>query len=92
MFEPILRTVAATLAAGTIALAITVAPAAKGHEPTQAQDTRPAQTSAKADRMRVRLWGNACSLRAWPNFEPRCQFDLREPIGEARTVRVIALR
>ncbi len=56
------------------------------------QETKQLQTDARADRLRVPVKGTACSVHAWPNFEPKCQLDLREPAGEARTVRVIALR
>jgi len=92
MFEPIVRMAAAALVAGAVALAITAAPAASGAAVTQEQDATQVQTVARADRLRVPVKGTACSVHAWPNFEPKCQFDAREPAGEARTVRVIALR
>ncbi len=50
------------------------------------------QSNAKSDRIPALLKGAACSSRGWPHYEPRCQFDLRRPANEARTVRVIALR
>jgi hypothetical protein len=34
----------------------------------------------------------ACLLQGWPHYEQSCQFDLRAPASETRTVRVIALR
>ena len=34
----------------------------------------------------------ACLLQGWPNYAPRCQFDLRTSNMESRMVRVIALR
>jgi len=34
----------------------------------------------------------ACLLQGWPNYAPRCQFDLRTGNTESRIVRVIALR
>lgn len=92
MHKPTVRIAAATLVAGAIAFAITAAPAANGAAVTQAQDAKQIQTVARADRLRVPVKGTACSAHAWPNFEPKCQFDVREPAGEARTVRVIALR
>jgi hypothetical protein len=92
MFEPITRVVVATLVAGTVALVIAIAPAAKGHEPMRVQEAKQAQISARSDQLRVPLRGSACSLHGWPNFERQCQFDLREPASAARTVRVIALR
>lgn len=90
MFGPIVRMAAAALVAGAVALAITAAPAANDASVTQ--EAKQVQTSARADRLRVPVKGTACSVHAWPNFEPKCQFDVREPAGEARTVRVIALR
>ena len=34
----------------------------------------------------------AACLQGWPNYAPRCQFDLRTGNTESRIVRVIALR
>jgi hypothetical protein len=90
--KPAVRMAAAALVAGAIAFAITAAPAASDFAPTQAQDAKQPSTIAVAARLRVPVKGTACSAHAWPNFEPKCQFDLREPAGEARAVRVIALR
>ena len=93
MFRPIIRMAAAALVAGAIALAISFAPAANDYQAKpDHHDTSQAPTLAKADRLRVAVKGTACSQHAWPNYEPKCQFDIREPSGEARTVRVIALR
>lgn len=36
--------------------------------------------------------GATCSFRGWPYYEPSCQFDLRRTSGDARTVRIVALR
>lgn len=92
MHKPTVRIAAATLVAGAIAFAITAAPAANEAPVTQVQATKQQETIARADRLRVPVKGTACSAHAWPNFEPKCQFDIREIAGEARTVRVIALR
>lgn len=88
MFEPVIRIAAAALVAGVIAFAVTAAPAA--HDGV-ANPTLP-QPLAKADRLHIPANGIACSKHGWPNVEPKCQFDLREPAGEPRTVRIIALR
>jgi hypothetical protein len=48
--------------------------------------------SVKGDRLPPRLWGAACSSRGWPHYEQNCQFDRRNSLDEAKTVRVIALR
>lgn len=88
MFEPIIRIAAAALVAGVIAFAITAAPAPNDGA-TKPTLPRPFAT---ADSLRVPVKGAACSMHGWPNFEPKCQFDVRESAGEARTIRVIALR
>ena len=92
MFRPIIRMAAAALVAGAIAFAITVAPAANDHQGKPDHETNQAHAFAKADRLRVPVTGAACSQHSWPNYEPKCQFDGREPSGKARTIRVIALR
>ena len=88
MFEPMIRMAAAALVAGVIAFAVTAAPAANDGA---TKPTLP-QPFAKSDRLRVPVKGPTCSMHGWPNVESKCQFDLREPAGVARTVRVIALR
>jgi hypothetical protein len=50
------------------------------------------QTLAKGDRLSVLVKGAPCSVRSWPNYEQRCQFDQRGSADDVRTVRVIALR
>jgi len=92
MFRPIIRMAAAAVVAGAIAFAITVAPAANDHQAKRGHETNQSHAFAKADRLRVPLKGAACSQHGWPNYEPKCQFDGREPVGKARIVRVIALR
>lgn len=46
---------------------------------------------SKGDRLFARGKGSAC-VHSWPNYEQGCQFDLRRPANEARTIRVIAIR
>lgn len=92
MSNPIIRMAAATVVAGAIAFAITAAPAANGSEATASRGAAPTQLTGKADRFRLPVTGTLCSQHGWPNFEPECQFDSREPADEARTVRIIALR
>ena len=92
MFKPIFRMAIAVLVSGGIAFAITFAPAANGAEAKKSQDTKQVGPFAKADRLVVPVKGTACSLHGWPNFEPKCQFDMRETSSAARAIRVIALR
>jgi len=50
------------------------------------------EPQANVERPSIRLTGGACSLLEWPNYEQSCQFDQRQPAGEMRTVRIIAVR
>jgi len=92
MFKPIVRITAAALAAGAIAFAITIAPAAHDRAENLHAATQPTLLPYPKVHRRVPIRGAACSLRGWPDFEPKCQFDVRVAVGDARTVRVIALR
>jgi hypothetical protein len=82
MFKPLVKVAFAAAIGGLFVFATAAAPKANASVDTLPQD------SAKGDRLHVA----ACSKYGWPNFEPRCQFDIRNPESEARTVRVIALR
>jgi hypothetical protein len=90
--KPVIRMAAAACIASAVAFAITASPAASngGSQAKDAATQR--QMSTTARHLRVPIRPNVCSAHGWPNFEPKCLFDLREPAGEARTVRVIALR
>ena len=50
------------------------------------------QALAQSDRLPVPAAGTGCSSQGWPQYERKCQFDLRQPANAARTVRIIALR
>lgn len=50
------------------------------------------QPHAKGDRLAILVKGSACSSLGWPHYERNCQYDLRRPADEMRTVRVVALR
>ena len=73
--------IAAALAASCAVVLTTVVPAAKA-ETLQASHLQ----------VDVVTTAPACSLQGWPNYAPRCQFDLRTGTTEPRIVRVIALR
>jgi hypothetical protein len=45
----------------------------------------------KGDRLPALVKGAACSAPVWPNYDARCLFDMRRPVGEVRTVRVVDL-
>jgi hypothetical protein len=86
--KSIFRIVVAAVVAGLIVFLTSGPP--KANAPT---GERPSpQLLAKAERLAEPARGSACSQQGWPNFEHSCQFDLRQPAGESRAVRVIALR
>jgi len=92
--QSIATVAAAALVASLTVLLAPIAPAAKADP--QANPS-PVSAGLKGDRLKAadlpdRGTGAACSSRSWPNYDRNCQFDLRGPIGEGRTVRVIALR
>ena len=58
---------------------------------TQPVEARGSAPGAKADRADLRPLAGACSQKAWPYFEAACLRDARNPYGEARQVRVVAL-
>ena len=88
MFRPIITMTSAAAIAGLFVFATAAAPKA-----TVPDDTRPLpQAAAKGDRLPLHVKGAACSRHGWPDFELKCQFDLRRADNEAQTVRVIALR
>jgi hypothetical protein len=88
ILKPVLRITTAAVIAGLIVFGASAAP--KVAAPVFGQT--PTTASAKADRLVLPVKGSACSQHGWPAFEQRCQFDLRKPVDEVRTVRVIALR
>ena len=88
MFKPFITTTVAAAIAGLFVFATAAAPKANVHD-----NTRPLpQAAAKGDRLPLHVKGAACSRHGWPDFELKCQFDLRRAANEAQTVRVIALR
>jgi hypothetical protein len=76
---------AATFLAGLAVLPAAIAPEARA-------ETRVEGSFSKSDRLPVLEMGAACSSHGWPYYEQSCQFDLRRPAYQARTVRIIALR
>ena len=48
-------------------------------------------TLKKADRRPRRVTGSAWSAHSWPNFDQKCQFDLRRSADDVRQVRVVSL-
>ena len=86
LLKSVIRMGGAAVVAGLFVFLTSGAPKAND---AQAND---ANASMKVDRLAVVVKGAACSLHGWPHFERSCQFDLRKPDNQARTVRVLALR
>ena len=80
---------AATLVAGLAVFFTSVAPEAKAGSAVENSVHKP---SAKGDRLPLLSKRPVCSLRAWPNYDRACQFDVRSSTEDTRSVRIIALR
>lgn len=90
---------AAALVAGVVVAVTAAVPQAKA---APVADSAPHQLLAKGDRLSISVpsapvlpasvKGSACSLNAWPNYEPSCQSDPNRPANDTRTIRIIALR
>jgi hypothetical protein len=87
-FKPAMRIAAAAVIAGLIVFATSTAPKAAAPDISQISPA----SAAKSDRQILAIKGAACSQHGWPDFEQTCQFDTRTAVGDARTVRIIALR
>jgi hypothetical protein len=85
MFKPLVNVAFAAALAGLFVFATTAMPN------VTAPVTPPPQASVLAYPLPLQGAGTACSQHGWPNFEQRCQFDLRKRANDGRTVRVIAL-
>jgi hypothetical protein len=56
----------------------------------QVQARQPA-LNGKSDRADARPLATKCSQRGWPYFETACLRDARNPLGQARQVRIVPL-
>jgi hypothetical protein len=92
MFKPIIKMTAATVIAGLFAGLFVFATVAASTADVPDNTSALPQAAAKGDRLPLHVKGAACSLHGWPDFERKCQFDLRRVDNEAQKVRVIALR
>ena len=79
---------ATTFVGGLVIFLLSGVPAAKA----EAEKVAVQQAPAEDNRLPVFVKGAACSALGWPNYEPSCQFDMRRPGDEMRTVRIVALR
>ena len=78
------RTLSALVAAASLAAAITLLPGASDKVSASAP-----LNSGKGDRLDVRAIGPACSEQAWPYFEATCTKDRRQPMSQAKAVRIV---
>jgi hypothetical protein len=85
---PIFTAVLVATLAGGLAVLLPGMPDVKAGP--QAKAAAVDQARPKADRLPILPKGAACSSPGWPNDERTCQFDIRRPANEMRTV--IALR
>ncbi len=81
-----LKTVYAIAAAAIVAACFVLSPSLS----PQVEAGAPAP-SGKSDRADARPLATDCSQRAWPYFEASCLRDSRNPLGQPREVRFIAL-
>ena len=84
------KTISAVAGAALVAGAIAALP---GFVPgVEAHSSLPAVNSAaKADRWDVKTYGFGCSTQGWPHYEVSCLRNVKSPLREARTVRVISI-
>jgi len=86
------RIVAIATAAAVAGVAVVMMPGAPQALTMTRVEGATAPSHRKADRLPLLVTGAACSSHSWPNYDQSCQFDLRRPAGEVRTVRVVALQ
>ena len=84
MLKAIPKTISAIAAAALVAGAITILPGASDQVSASAP-----LNSGKGDRLDIRMVGPKCSEQAWPYYEAKCPKDSRQPMGQAKNVRVV---
>jgi hypothetical protein len=85
MFKSAANSIAAVIAAALAASCAVVLTSA-------VPEAKAATLQAPLQQFDVVTTAPACLLQGWPNYAPRCQFDLRTGNTESRIVRVIGLR
>lgn len=84
MFSSFPRAIAALAFVAAVAGALTVLPGASERVSASAP-----LNSGKGDRLDIRPAGPACSEQAWPYFEAACTKDRRQPMSQAKSVRIV---
>jgi hypothetical protein len=79
-----LKTIYAIAVAASVAASLVAFPSLSAQ--VQARASMP---GAKADRADSRPLAAACSQYAWPYYEATCLRDARNPLGQAREVRMV---
>jgi hypothetical protein len=87
--KSVVAMVAGALVVGLPALFASVVPEARADTQVESSLHQP---DAKSDRLPAAIVGAACSSQGWPYYAQSCEFDLRRPAHQARTVRILALR
>ncbi len=80
------RTVSAIAAAAAVAGLMMILPGAS----EQVSASAPLN-AGKGDRVDIRVTAAECTLQTWPNIDAACVKDRRQPMSQARQVRVINL-
>ena len=78
------KTVSAVIAAALIAGAFTILTSGTDKVAASAP-----LNSGKTDRLDIRPAALKCSEQAWPYIETKCLRDSREPMGQAKAVRIV---
>ena len=81
MLKTIYTTFAAAIVAGAFIAMLSV---------SAQVEARGSVPGAKADRADTRPLARDCSGNAWPYFEASCLRDTRNPLGQARDVRLVS--
>ena len=84
MLKSISRTLSAIAAAALVAGAVTILPGASDQVSASAP-----LNGGKSDRLDMRPLRANCSQQAWPHYDAACLKDARQPMGRAKTVRVV---
>ena len=84
MLKTTKKTVSAVVVAALVAGVVTLLPGGSDKVVASAP-----LNSGKGDRLDIRPLGTKCSEQASPYFEVKCTRDRREPMGHAKSVRIV---
>ena len=84
MLKLIPKTISAVIAAGLVAGVITILPGASDEVAASVP-----LSAGKGDRLDIRAVGPNCAEQAWPYYEVKCLKDVRQPMAQAKAVRIV---